>query len=483
MAVQYPQLAAALLGAWILYSLVKSIISNIQNRRKAQALGCLPPHDVANFFLGIPAYLEVVEAARQYKTIQYGMRLHARGGNTFVQKVLGTRQITTFEPENVKAVLATQFSDFALATRSKVFGPFLGDGIFTLDGSGWSHSRAMLRPQFAREQIADIGMLGEHVDNLFDTMPCDGRPFDIQDLFYRLTLDTATEFLFGESTFCLSPRKAASFGPLAKTSGEKGFAYAFNRCQDDILNRIRAQSFYWLINPPEFRKAVKTVHKVVEYYVDKALAKRNRSEEEKNIDSPNSRYVFLEAVARETQDRKILRDQMLNILVAGRDTTASLLTTSFFYLSRNPAIWDRLRSEILAAFPASENDDKITIGKLREVKYLRYFINEVLRLVPPVPFNHRFATKDTSIPSGGGPDGKSPVFVQKGMKVSYSVAVTHRRKDIWGEDAEQFRPERWYEKSKHGWEFLPFNGGPRICLGRMSFLSLFFRENLIGSLT
>lgn len=471
MAVQYPQLAAALLGAWILYSLVHLVISKVQNRRKAQALGCLPPHDTANSLLGIPAYLEVVKSAQQYRPIQYVMKRHAQNGNTFAQTVLGTPLIMTIEPENIKAVLATQFNDFALGTRNKVFGAFLGDGIFTLDGSGWSHSRAMLRPQFAREQVADIGMLGEHVDNLFDAIPCDGRPFDIQDLFYRLTLDSATEFLFGESTFCLSPRKAASSGPLAKTGGEKGFAYAFNRCQDDILKRIRAQKLYWLINPPEFRRAVKTVHEVVEYYVDKALAKHNAPEEEKNIDSPNSRYVFLEAVTRETQDRTILRDQMLNILLAGRDTTASLLTTSFFYLSRNPAIWDRLRSEILAAFPASENDDKITIERLRDVKYLRYFINEVLRLVPPVPFNHRFATKDTSLPFGGGPDGKSPIFMKKGMKLSYSVAVMHRRKDIWGEDAEEFRPERWHER-KYGWEFLPFNGGPRICLGRM--FSFFF---------
>lgn len=472
MTVQYPQLAAALLGTWILYSLVRSVISKIQDRRKAQALGCLPPHDIGNTWWGIPAYLEVVESARTYKPIEYGMKLRARGGNTFQQTVLGTQLIATFEPENVKAVLATQFNDFALATRSKVFGPFLGDGIFTLDGSGWSHSRAMLRPQFVREQIADIGMLGEHVDNLFEALPGDGTPVDIQDLFFRLTLDSATEFLFGESTFCLSPKKAAGSGPLAMTGGEKGFAYAFNSCQDSILKRIRAQNFYWLINPPEFREAVKTVHEVVDYYVDKALAKLNASEEEK-IDGSNSRYVFLEAVARETQDRKVLRDQMLNILLAGRDTTASLLTSSFFYLARNPAIWDRLRSEILAEFPASENDDKITIGRLREVKYLRYFMNEVLRLVPPVPFNHRYATKDTSIPVGGGPDGKSPIFIKKGMKVSYLVGVMHRRTDIWGEDAEQFRPERWYEKTKFGWEFLPFNGGPRICLGRMS--PLFFK--------
>lgn len=480
MAVQYPQVAAALLGAWILFSLVKSVLTTIQDRRKERALGCLPPKDIKNPYWGIPEYMNLVQCARHYTIFEYALGLRARGGDTFEQTIVATRQITTFEPENVKAVLATKFPDFALSTRSKVFGAFLGDGIFTLDGSGWSHSRAMLRPQFVREQVADIGMLGEHVDNLLEAMPCDGRPFDIQDFFYRLTLDTATQFLLGESTMSLlSPKKAAaaaagSSGPLATTGGEKGFAYAFNRAQDGILDRIRAQRLYWLINPPEFRAAVKTVHKVVDYYVDKALSKQhNVSEEEKNIDSASSsRYVFLEALARETQDRRTLRDQILNILVAGRDTTASLLSSSFFFLSRHPEIWQRLRSEILAFFPASESDDTITIDRLREVRYLRYFINEVLRLVPPVPFNHRFATRVTTLPRGGGPDGKSPVFVKKGLKVSYCVAVMHLREDIWGEDAAEFRPERWHER-KVGWEYLPFNGGPRICLGRM-FLFFFF---------
>jgi hypothetical protein len=59
------------------------------------------------------------------------------------------------------------------------------------------------------------------------------------------------------------------------------------------------------------------------------------------------------------------------------------------------------------------------------------------------------------------------VFVKKGTRVQYSVYQLHRRKDIYGEDAEQFRPERWGEqKVGRGWDYLPFNGGPRICLGR-----------------
>lgn len=96
-----------------------------------------------------------------------------------------------------------------------------------------------------------------------------------------------------------------------------------------------------------------------------------------------------------------------------------------------------------------------------------------LRLQPPVPFNFRVSTKDTSLPVGGGPDGLSPIYIKKDTTVAYSVFAMHRRTDLWGKDAAFFRPERWEENAKHGWEYLPFNGGPRICLGRkFSFCSL-----------
>ena len=75
------------------------------------------------------------------------------------------------------------------------------------------------------------------------------------------------------------------------------------------------------------------------------------------------------------------------------------------------------------------------------------------------------AINDTVIPRGGGPDGLSPVFVPKGKMVQWSNYAMHRRKDYYGEDAEEFRPERW-ETLRPGWEFLPFNGGPRICIGQ-----------------
>lgn len=219
-------------------------------------------------------------------------------------------------------------------------------------------------------------MLGEHVDRLFAALPKDGSAFDIQDYFFRLTLDSATEFLFGESTSSLSPDNIGDSGPLASCGGEEGFAMAFNQSQDFLADRGRAQTLYWLVNPPKFRQVVKQVHEVVDYYVDQALKRCEQPEDEKYIGSRGGRYVFLDAIAKETQDRKTLRDQMLNILLAGRDTTASLLSSSFFYLSRYPRVWNRLREDVLRALPRANGVDSITIDQLREIKYLRYFLNE-----------------------------------------------------------------------------------------------------------
>lgn len=96
-----------------------------------------------------------------------------------------------------------------------------------------------------------------------------------------------------------------------------------------------------------------------------------------------------------------------------------------------------------------------------------------LRLYPVVPTNSRMAVIDTVLPLGGGPDGKSPLFIPAGRTVAWHLYTMHRRKDIYGEDAEEFKPERW-ETLRPGWEFLPFNGGPRICIGRKSFSHPYF---------
>ena len=79
------------------------------------------------------------------------------------------------------------------------------------------------------------------------------------------------------------------------------------------------------------------------------------------------------------------------------------------------------------------------------MKYLRAVLNESLRLYPVVPENDREAEADTVLPVGGGEDGKSPVFVKKGQLVHWSLYTMHRRKELFGDEAEVFRPERWLD--------------------------------------
>ena len=196
----------------------------------------------------------------------------------------------------------------------------------------------------------------------------------------------------------------------------------------------------------------------VDAFVEKGLARRHSAKF-----NPSSRYVFLDELILQTTDKVQIRSELLNILLAGRDTTASLLSNVWFELSKRPDIYAKLRAEI-----DTLGGERPSFTRLKELKYLRAVLNESLRLYPVVPGNSREAVNDTTLPLGGGHDGQSPVFVPKGTIVGWSVYTMHRRKDYYGEDSEEFRPERWLgEKGlRPGWEYLPFNGGPRVCLGR-----------------
>jgi cytochrome P450 len=321
----------------------------------------------------------------------------------------------------------------------------------------------MLRPQFAREHVSDLALEEFHVKSLLQHLATESTTgwtgtVDLGPLFFRLTIDSATEFLFGESIN--SQSAALSAQEKRQDIDWASLATCFDRGTAALGARARLSDLYWLYNPKSFRDDCREIHRFADYCIQRAL---NKSQ---NAESNSGRYVFLDELIKVTTDKKELRSQLLNILLAGRDTTAGLLGWTFWNLARHPAVFNELRTSIIRQFGPYDDPREITFANLKSCAYLQCVMNETLRLFPSVPLNARQATRDTTLPRGGGPDGTAPVFVNKGQEVSYSVYVMQRRRDIWGDDADVFNPTRWKSKRARGWEYLPFNGGPRICLGQ-----------------
>lgn len=376
--------------------------------------------------------------------------------------------VVTTDPENIKALLATQFNDFVLGFRHGHFAPLLGEGIFTLDADGWKQSRALLRPNFSREKISHLHSLEDHLQRLFKHFnKFHGQAFDLQELFFKFTVDTSTEFLFGHSANSLSDPSIGEY-PEEIFEGQFEFFEAFNRSQAICSSRAWMQQFYHFSNLffyRDFKRCNKIVHNFANYYVDLALKMSPDELEKAGADG----YIFLYELAKQTRNRKMLRDQALNIMIAGRDTTAGLLSFTFYELLKNPEIWSRLKKEIYEHFGDGANKrlEDVSFESLKKCVLLKNVISEVLRLYPSVPLNFRQATKHTTLPRGGGDDGASPLFVEKGSVVAYIIIATHRNEKYYGKDAHIFRPDRWNDRNlKPGWAYLPFNGGPRICLGQ-----------------
>lgn len=297
---------------------------------------------------------------------------------------------------------------------------------------------------------------------------------DLLPYFFRLTLDSATEFIFGESVESQLKLRPGYKSKSKMSDWDAKFVSAFEGGQRAIAARTRFMDMWWLYNTKEFRDNCKIVHDFVDHFVKLALSKGKS--QEKSDSGEKRQYIFLDALAAETQDPTELRSELLHVLLAGRDTTASHLGwsacsyphthrqylahgmlnmfTVCYNLACDPVRYKKLRDAIIEDFGTYERPKEITFSKLKECKYLRYVNDESLRIYPVVPINARYANKDTTLPRGGGKDGNSPIFIPKGTSTDFSVHVMHRRKDIWGPDADEFKPERW-DGRKVGWEYLP----------------------------
>ncbi|KAM0746779.1 cytochrome P450, partial [Meredithblackwellia eburnea MCA 4105] len=283
----------------------------------------------------------------------------------------------------------------------------LGDGIFNQDGHKWYLQRKVTSKIFTAQNFTSIITPAIHKDlealtALLDHHAQSGTTFDLQDVFFRFTLQSFARIAF-----------ESSFFPL----------FLFH--------------FLWGEGGSKFGIDLKTL----------------------GIDSP----VIPFAEDRDDEGNPLtpsqLKDAVVNLLIAGRDTTAQALTWSFFRLIKSPSLQAPLIKEaetVLPSFKLPEMDD------LKMLKVAQSVVFETLRLHPSIPKNLKQCVEDDQLP--GGPR------IMKGDFVRWGDWIMGRQPHIWGDDCLEFKPSRWIDeqgnvKNESQWKFHAFNGQPRYCLG------------------
>lgn len=187
----------------------------LSQRAFAETNGCKPPRcrvPLKDPFLAIDFVWKTLQNARKDRYLEGTHERFQLYGTTFASKHMNYNTIHTNDHQNVKQILAARFEDFKLSSfRVDAMIPLFGKGIFTTNGELWSHSRALLRPSFARHNMVDhLPILESHFEQLMEAIPKDGATVDLQKLFFAFTMDAATEFLFGHSVNTLQTLQEGS---------------------------------------------------------------------------------------------------------------------------------------------------------------------------------------------------------------------------------------------------------------------------------
>ncbi|CAA7269185.1 unnamed protein product [Cyclocybe aegerita] len=447
--------------------------SKVASKRRAAAHGAvLPPMIKESAFGAIKIFGENLKTGYPAEPIRKWAEEY---GHTFQMPLLTSNLVATDEPDHIKAILATQFDGFDKGpTFRDQMNSLLGVGVFNADGDMWKFHRSMTRPFFTRERISDFEIYDRNADaslKLAKTRLAEGYSIDFQDLVSRFTLDSATEFLFGYNVDSLSagipyPPAHAELTPASfHEHSSTVFTTAFTKAQVIAAKRT-GQGPDW----PLFEKLQDTIHplrKIMDRYTEPVIREGVEKKVAEKGEKMEEESTLLEHLLKHTQDQQILKDELVNLLVAGRDTTMCLLTFSAYMLAEHPNIERRLRQEI---YEKIGPNGLPTYDNMRELKFVRAFLNEVLRLYPPVPANVRTTTREVVLPAKR--PGQQAFYIPAGTSTIYTVINTHRRPDLWGPDAHKFDPDRFLDERVHKYLtpnpfiFCPFNAGPRICLGQ-----------------
>ncbi|KAI1675966.1 cytochrome p450 [Pyrenophora tritici-repentis] len=367
-------------------------------------------------------------------------------GRTVEMNLLGSDIFITDRAENIKAIQADQFADFAKGqTPHDVFSSILGDSVFTTDGPLWKTSREQLEPHVSRVRSDDIPTAEKHMQRLLRRIKNSPEKVDVFDVVDRFQLDLVSQVFLGESTDSLSAKEQ----PFRKAM-EELLTFNTNRL---LFGRLANLFPDWLFVPKAYRDLTKYVNDLIDKTLALPINNQTNSKAKKEFN------LVEDLVTTHPNDRYFIRGQLIAVLMASKDPSAILTTWTIYHLARQPALYRRLQQEIedhigMDAIP--------TVEQLRKLDLLANTIKESMRMYHPLGLNIREARKDAVLPVGGGSDGNQPISVSAGQ-----IIGLQRSKTIVGADADVWDPTRWESWSPKYGHYLPFSIGPRQCPGRV----------------
>jgi cytochrome P450 len=349
--------------------------------------------------------------------------LFARHGDTYRVFAPGRKSYSyvIHHPDDVKRVLVSNHRNYTKGAGLDRVKILLGKGLMTSEGEFWRHQRYMMQPFFHRKVVTEFAHTLEAVNERFsarwDDFAARGELLNVTEEMSELTLDIVLRSIFGRDLEQLSE----AFQVVTKDQA-RNLQFAF-----------------------KFRSLTKLVAQVIE---------RRRAGQEEHFDFVGMLMNARDKDTGEPMGDRALIDEIMTLVVAGHETTASGLNWTWYLISQSPAVEARLHAEI----DASAVLDAPGLEQMEALPYTRQVIDEALRLYPPGWLLSRRAIEadvlgDYDIPAGS--DVLLPLY------------LLHRHPRYW-KDPDVFWPERFapeHEAERPRFAYMPFAAGPRHCIG------------------
>ncbi len=376
------------------------------------------------------------------QTLQYLARpeqfltdCHTRYGDVFaIETVIFGREVCIVRPELIKQVFTGDPDQLRGGEANAALGPLVGDkSVLLLDGKEHLRQRRLLMPPFHGERMLAYRDAMREITARTIAGWRPGRTIDLHGEMQSITMDVILRTIFGAEDALAGPLRAKLTELLGHLTSPLTMLGTVPALRKDLFG----------LSPwARFQRSISGVNALIYEQIARRRAALATDAQ------PAADVLTMLLSARDEDGNPMseveLRDELVTLLVAGHETTATELAWSFDLILRDRAVRTRLTTEI-----------EVAAGDTDRMPYLDATIKEVLRLCPVIPAVGRMVKKPLSI---GGFD------IPEGTLVVPGVWLTHRLPDVYPEPL-RFRPERFLDVKADPYSYLPFGGGIRRCIG------------------